>query len=239
MFAFVGYNQGLVIGFGHVDGFVESFEHSLADGVHLGMKFDVQHPVAQIEDGGIGIFPEYVRGTQHFKREQRFLTGNSQIGFGGYIVIIFFTFLYGVEAGDSCLQHIVNPWCRFFACFFHGLYSVGNAYGIPGLERPEFPAKTCIHGIIYLVQVAGDFRNSVGDKLEQTVKRTTVKFTCFSFVRHEDGHPLAKIIDAFGFFEYGEFGTWRLHIIQGGKIQIEEFFLTPFVNFFKEPLLCF
>ncbi len=176
----------------NVQRFMPQVDDIVVDGVHLGVEFVEQHPVAHVEQTGAVVARHFLaRRVQILDDHDVFIHCQRLIRLG--IPIVAASVL--VETVAARRQHLFDPRRHFQTGRFHLLDSFGHAQHVPHLERPCFVSKAPAHGVVDVAQLVGDFLrhiSGIGKAIKQDVAGiiggAVVKFQEFT-------QPFAQILD--------------------------------------------
>src|SRR5690606_28427185 len=77
------------------------------------------------------------------------------------------------------LNHLIHPGRD--GKVFHFRQRLPEPNGIPGFERPYFPAEARAHRIVYLVEFVRNLRYAMRYITEERIERLAIEFACFVF----------------------------------------------------------
>ena len=218
---------------------VEHVENVLVQGVHLGVKFHINHAVAQVNDSRARVFVNHLARGLLFLDENglrraadgliRLLRGVVNADLAAAVVL--------VEGGEAGGQHIVHPLRRGEALFRHRVRGFGHAQHVPNFKGAGLVGEAPAHGVVYRlggVSNFGDDRRGVGKAL---VEHRTHQLRGAVVFFHPRAQALAQILNILDFAHRLKLGLAGRLVFQGFQIEVPVFLLAILLDLLVKALL--
>ena len=192
-----------------------------AERVHLGVKLDAGHAIAEIDQRGAGVFLDHAIGFfGDFNRPDagwdlnRFPVPGSQIpvfASGRRFGIV------GVPGFLACREQFLDVGRDRLAFFFHARDRCCDAGRVPEFERSHFPVEAEAHGAVDLDNGVGNLGDAIGRVGPEIAREPTREKRRLCRPSAERCRPSpsnmrkrgAGVLDVLGHFERGNLGFRR------------------------------
>ena len=181
-----------------------------ADGIHLGVELEAEHPIAQVDHRGIDIFFHHpVAALENLQIDLSSGQFHGLIGFRREIVILLDA-LFGESVKTFYLpQHIGH----LHPVLVGTCDEIIDPDGVEHFKRAQLPVEPPAHGIIDVDHVVGDFWNPV-EGIDQRVAQTLPGVFGTAVGTAEDSFdPLPGVIHLFDHLHGGKLGLGQRQIV--------------------------